>query len=252
MPRKKNEDTSKSEITTSNAVRFLNAYNKIDHTLRTVYDLKRSLNYSEVIRKTVQLNSVVRKFEDDLIDFGRLRNAIVHKGDSNFVIAEPHEKVVEKMEHIATLISTPPLALNKIATHEVLCIDYSISIAEAMQLMSRSGYSNLPVYKNQKLLGVLNGQRLINILGFKLEDGLNLDEFIKTTAVCDIIESLENTKYYVVEDESLTLERALNLFENNKKLLLILITQKGDGDYPPAGIITNSDVIDIQKVLDSY
>lgn len=253
MARKKKEDTKAEELKQiENATRFLNAYNKIDHTLRIVYDLKRSLNFSEVIRKTVQLNSVVRKYEDDLIDYGRLRNAIVHKGNSNFVIAEPHIKVVEAMEHIATLIATPPLALNKIATHEVLCIDNNITIAEAMQLMSRSGYSNLPVYNNRKLVGVLNGQRLINILGFKVEDGLNLEEFVKNTSVCDILESMENTKYYVVENEDLTLERALSLFETNRKLLLILITKSGDGDYPPVGIITNSDVIDIQKVLDSY
>ena len=62
----------------SNANRFIAAYNSIDSSLRSIYNLKRSLNFSEVIRKTVLLNSVVRKYEDDLIDYGRLRNAIVH------------------------------------------------------------------------------------------------------------------------------------------------------------------------------
>lgn len=236
----------------SNATRFLNAYNNIDQQLRTLYDLKRSLNFSEVIRKTVQLNSVVRKYEDDLIDYARLRNAIVHKGSNTFVIAEPHEKVVEEMEHIASLISTPPLAYDKIATHEVLCIDEDISIAEAMQIMSRSDYSNLPVYHNKTLLGVLNGQRLVNALGYKLEDNINLDDYLKNTQVKDIVAEMGETTYYIVEDEDLTLERALDLFEKNKKLLVILITKKGGGAYPPLGIITNSDIIDIQKVLDNY
>ena len=236
----------------SNAGRFLNAYNKIDQTLRAVYDLKRSLNFSEVIRKTVQYNAVVRKFEDDLIDYGRLRNAIVHKGGANFVIAEPHVSVVEKMEHIAALISTPPRAYDKVATREVLCIDHNITLGEAMQLMSRSGYSNLPIYEDKKLVGVLNGQRLVNVLGFKLEEGLNLQDYVNSTRVCDIIDELENSKYYVVENEELTLEKALNLFETNRKLLAILITKKGDGVYPPTGIITNSDVIEMQRVLDSY
>lgn len=236
----------------SNAGRFLSAYNKIDQTLRVVYDLKRSLNFSEVIRKTVQLNSIVRKFEDDLIDYGRLRNAIVHKGRANFVIAEPHIDVVEKLEHIANLIATPPLAYDKIATHEVLCVDSELSLSEAMQLMSRSGYSNLPVYKDKTLIGVLNGQKLVNILGFKLEDRFDLEEYVENTKVKDIIQELENSSYYAVESEDLTLERALNLFESNRKLLAILITKDGDGSYPPIGIITNSDIIDMQKVLDNY
>lgn len=242
----------KQEDSGSNAGRFLSAYNKIDQTLRVVYNLKRSLNFSEVIRKTVQLNSVVRKFEEDLIDYGRLRNAIVHKGRANFVIAEPHLEVVEKLEHIANLIATPPLAYDKIATHEVLCVDADLSLSEAMQLMSRSGYSNLPVYKDKTLMGVLNGQKLVNILGFKLEDRIDLEEYVETTKVRDIIQELENSSYYAVEDEKLTLEQALNLFETNRKLLAILITKDGDGSYPPIGIITNSDIIDMQKVLDNY
>ena len=156
------------------------------------------------------------------------------------------------MEHIASLISTPPLAYDKIATHEVLCIDEDISIAEAMQIMSRSDYSNLPIYQEKTLLGVLNGQRLINILGYRLEDNVDLEDYVKNTKVKDIVKELGETTYYTVEDEDLTLERALDLFENNKKLLVILITKKGSGAYPPMGIITNADVIDIQKVLDNY
>ena len=247
-----NSEETKKIKSVSNATRFLSAYNQIDQTLRSVYDLKRSLNFSEVIRKTVQLNSIVRKFEDDLIDYGRLRNAIVHKGSSNFVIAEPHEKVVEKMEHIATLISTPPLAYNKIATHEVLCIDHNITLAEAMQLMSRSDFSNLPVYKGKNLLGILNGQRLINLLGFKLEDEISLQEYVEKTKVADVMREIGDTNYFVVESEQLTLEHALDMFEQNRKLLVILITKDGSGSYPPMGIITNADIIKMQKVLDNY
>lgn len=242
----------KESKTISNAGRFITAYNKIDQSLRAIYDLKRSLNFSEVIRKTVQLNSVVRKFEDELIDFGRLRNAIVHKGGSNYVIAEPHIEVVEKMEHIANLISTPPLAYDEISTKEVLCVDSNVSISEAMQLMSRSGYSNLPIYKDKELKGILNGQRLINILGFKLEDNIDIKEYVEKTTLKDILQDLAKTEYYELADSNLTLERALDLFERNRKLLVILITKDGQGGYPPLGIITISDIIDIQKVLDLY
>ena len=75
---------------------------------------------------------------------------------------------------------------------------------------------------------------------------------MQKTKVKDIIAELENASYYAVEGEDLTLEHALTLFENNRKLLAILITKDGKGGYPPLGIITNSDVIDMQKVLDNY
>ncbi|MBQ7798813.1 MAG: CBS domain-containing protein [Clostridia bacterium] len=236
----------------SNANRFIAAYNAIDSSLRSIYNLKRSLNFSEVIRKTVLLNSVVRKYEDDLIDYGRLRNAIVHKGNSNFVIAEPHEDVVEKMEGIATLISTPPLAYDKISTHEVLCVNGEDILSTAIKLMARSGYSNLPVYTDNKLVGVLNGQRLMDIIGRHLVAGENIQKFIDRVTVGDIIEELANVQYYCLADEKITIEQVMNLFETNNKLLIVLITRAGTGDYPPLGIITKDDVIKMQKVLDVY
>lgn len=236
----------------SNANRFIAAYNSIDASLRSIYSLKRSLNFSEVIRKTVLLNSVVRKYEDDLIDYGRLRNAIVHKGNSNFVIAEPHVEVVEKMEGIARLIATPPLAYDKISTHEVLCVKVDDILSNAIKLMARSGYSNLPVYTNNKLVGVLNGQRLMDVIGRHLLNGENIQKFVDRVTVGDIVEELANVQYYCLADEKITIEQVMNLFENNNKLLIVLITRGGTDEYPPLGIITKDDVIKMQKVLDVY
>ena len=69
----------------SNATRFIDAYNKIDYALRVQHNFKRSLSFSDMIRKAVVQNHIVRKYEDDLIDFGRLRNAIVHKSNDKFL-----------------------------------------------------------------------------------------------------------------------------------------------------------------------
>ena len=92
--------------TPSNATRFVNAYNQIDYSLRTQYNFKRSMNFSDLIRRSVLVNHVVRKYEDDLIDYGRLRNAIIHRSNDNITIAEPHDSVVENIEKIAKQFAT--------------------------------------------------------------------------------------------------------------------------------------------------
>ena len=112
----------------TNAERFIMAYNQIDYALRSIYGFKRSLSYADLIRKAVPLNSVVRKYEDELIDYGRLRKSIVHKTNPNYVIAEPHIEVVEDFEKIAKIICTPPLALNRVCKREVLTCDSDISL----------------------------------------------------------------------------------------------------------------------------
>ena len=209
----------------SNAERFIIAYNNIDYGLRTIYNFKRSMSFSDVVRRSVVLNSVVRKYEEDLIDFGRLRNAIIHQGNSKYVIAEPHDDIVEKIEKLAELITEPPLAVDRIGNAEVITINYDMKVGKAIELIYRTGYSNLPTYEGEKLIGVINGRKLINVLGERIGAGINIQEFIEEVTVKDIISYMGDDYYYMLADEKLTIDTAMNYFENNRKLLIILISK---------------------------
>ena len=209
----------------SNAERFLTAYNNIDYGLRSIYGFKRSMTYSDVVRRSVVLNSVVRKYEDDLIDFGRLRNAIIHQGNHKYIIAEPHDDIVEMIERLADLITEPPLAIDTVGNKEVLVINHDMKVANAMELIYRTGYSNLPTYNGEKLIGILNGRKLINVLGEKVGLGINLETFIQETTVAEILPSMGEDYYFMLADQKLTIDNAMNYFENNRKLLIILITK---------------------------
>ncbi len=236
----------------TNSDRFIAAYNQIDYSLRTIYDFKRSMSFSDIIRRSVVLNSVVRKYEEDLIDFGRLRNAIIHNGNSKYTIAEPHDDVVMKIERLAELISEPPVAIDRVGNKEVITINSEMNIAFAMELMSRTGYSNLPTYDGEKLIGILNGRKLINILGQKVGKKINLQDFIDKTTVGEIMESMGDDYYFMLADEDLTIDSAMNYFENNRKLLIILITKNGRDNGKPLCIISSADIIDMKKILDVY
>ena len=236
----------------TNADRFIAAYNQIDYSLRTIYDFKRSMSFSDVVRRSVVLNAVVRKYEEDLIDYGRLRNAIIHNGNRKYVIAEPHDDVVVKIEKLAELISEPPLAIDRVGNREVITINQDMSIGKAMELMARTGYANLPTYEGEKLIGILNGRKLINILGNKLAEGMNLQDFVENSNVGTIIQDMGDDYYFMLADEDLTIDAAMNYFENNRKLLIILITKSGKDTSRPIGIISSADIIDMKKILDVY
>lgn len=236
----------------NNAERFLKAYNTLDHSLRTQYNFKRSMAFSDIIRRSVLLNSVVRKYEDDLIDYGRLRNAIVHSGNNEEIIAEPHTNVVEKFERIAKLVSTPPKAVDSICRKDVLCVSANDKLKKVIELISKSGYSNLPVYQGDKLVGIANGQRLIDCLGKVIANGKNLDDFCEKVLIGDIVSSQIFDTYYAIENADITLEQVLNLFYRNRKMLVILITKNGSDTERPIGIISVADIMDINNVLENY
>lgn len=236
----------------SNADRFITAYNKIDYSLRTIYDFKRSMSFSDVVRRSVVLNSVVRKYEEDLIDFGRLRNAIIHQGNSKYIIAEPHDDIVEKIEKLAYLISEPPIAIDRVGNKEVITINYNMKLKMAIELIYRTGYSNLPVYNGEKLIGVINGRKLINVIGQRLCEDVNIQEYVETITVEEILAEMGDDYYFILASEKLTIDEAMNFFENNRKLLIILITKDGKDTSKPLKIISAADIIDMKKILDVY
>lgn len=233
------------------AERFIEAFNNIDYSLRTRYSLNRSMSFSDLIRKSVVLNYIVRKYEDELIDYSRLRNAIVHQSAPDKAIAEPHLDVVEKIEKIDRLISTPPRAIDTVSRRDVLCVAHDETIENVIKLIASSGYSNIPVFKGDDLEGVANGRKLLDYFGQHLIMGGEPKAFLKQT-IESMIMSLNDSSYFVIKDESITVEDALKVFHDNSRMLAVLITKNGNEREKPLGIITSADVMKMNKILEDY
>ena len=233
------------------AERFIEAFNNIDYSLRTRYGLNRSMSFSDLIRKSVVLNYIVRKYEDELIDYSRLRNAIVHQSSPDRTIAEPHLDVVEKIEKIDRLINTPPRAIDTVSRRDILCVDHNESIENVIKLIASSGYSNIPVFKDGGVEGIANGQRILDLMGQILISGGDVKVFLKQT-IETVITSLFGSVYYVLKDENITVEDALKVFHDNSKMLAILITKSGKEKEKPIGIITGADIMKMNKILEDY
>lgn len=236
--------------TTTNARRFIEAYNKIDHAIRAQYDFRRSIPFSDMIRKTASLNSIVRKYEDDLIDFGRLRNAIIHGSDDSQIIAEPHEHVVLEMEKITRLITTPPNALQTVASRNVLTGRADDNILSIIKLLSSSHYSNIPIYRSELLIGIANNGRVLEFLGEAILHGANLEEVVQDTPISKVVE--KNGVNFEVMPAKSGVDQVLEKFYYNRKLMVVVITGNGRPNEKPLGIITPSDVIEMNSILDNF
>ena len=236
----------------TNARRFIDAFNQIDYAIRVQHNFKRSMGFSDMIRRASSMNHIVRKYEDDLIDFGRLRNAIIHGSNSDIIIAEPHEDIVEKIESLAKLITTPPKVLDVLNEKEVFTVNYDMPIKAVIEKISSTQYSNLPIYKNGELIGVANGQRILDALGKYLLSHDSLDDFIQNTTIDAIVNSQVDNNYYTVLPSDVTVDRILEEFLKNRKLLAIIITKTGTMNEPPLAIITSTDYMELNKILENY
>ena len=238
--------------TQTNAKRFVNAFNQIDYALRVQHNFKRSMGFSDMVRRAVSVNHIVRKYEEDLIDYGRLRNAIVHSSNPDEVIAEPHEDVVEKIEGLAHLITTPPKVTDVLAEKVVFTVNFDVTIKDVIMRMTSTKYSNIPIYKNGELIGVANGQKILNILGEQLLNGESADQYLSNHTIEEIASLTNENNYYLVMPEDATVDHILAEFLANRKLLAVILTKTGTMNEPPIAIITSSDYMELNKVLENY
>lgn len=236
----------------SSAKRFINAYNQIDYALRVQHNFKRSMGFSDMIRRAVSENHIVRKYEDDLITFGRLRNAIIHGSNDEVLIAEPHIDVVEKIEHLERLITTPPKALDVLSEKEVFTVNFDVKLKDVIKKISQSKFSNLPVYKNGELIGVANGQKILNAIGEHLLTSEEVDKYLNETKIEDIVNISTENNYYSVLPSTTTVDRVLAEFLANRKLLAIIVTKTGTMHEVPLAIITSTDYMMLNKILENY
>ena len=236
----------------SRARRFINCYNSIDQALRTQLDMSKSISYTEAIRKASRTNGIVKKYEDDLIDYGRLRNAIVHSADSTQVIAEPNEDVVQQFEKICSLICSPPLAVDTVCNKNFASLDSHVILKDVIEYIYQSGYSSIPIYRDNMLIGVANATKITRLLGKKIYQKYDINEYIEKTTIETALKDLVEDNYYTITNEKTTLDKILTLFAENRKLLLIVITKSGSLLERPIGIVTAGDIMEINKILDNY
>lgn len=235
-----------------NATRFINAYNKIDNCLRSVYNFSPSMSFADMIRRCADKSYIVRANEQLLIDFSRLRNAIVHKSTVEMVIAQPHDNVTIQIEQLASLICAPPTALSLFGSRKVTTMPADIKLKDAIKLITDTHYSNIPVYKGNHLKGILNNKIIVDRIGAQIAKGRSVDEYLeRETAEGALDESYFGT-YYRLCPSGVTIDEVVELFSQHRKLLAVLITQDGLRNQKPMCIITTYDLAKIYNVLDDY
>jgi len=234
----------------TNSERFIAAYNRLDKTIRDIYNFKPALTFSDLIRKSSEVNYVIKKHEDDLIDYGRLRNSIVHRSGEQ-TIAEPHDDVVEKMEQIVRLVTTPPLAMQTIVNRSVFIADGEVPFYKVLVEMHKNGFSNVPIYLGETLVGVLNRKMIVDALGEAIFNQKDVDDFMQNRIV-DCLSVLDTNNHYEVVSSTVTIDNILYMFQQNRHLSTIIITPNGKYNEKPVGIVVTADIIDIQAILDNY
>ena len=230
-----------------NSERYLQAFNSIEKHLRKKTQIDRRDSFYQLVEIASNMMPEVRRYKNDLKEYGDLRNAIIHERTDSHVIAEPNIKAVESIEIIKNIIQKPPKVI-PLFQCSVLYFDVNDSIGTVLKKMTKEAFSQIPIVSNGKFKALLTNNTISRWLGSNVdEDIFSLQE----TKIGEVLKFTEDRENYLFIVKNTTLFEVIERFSNfelvTKKLEALLITHSGKQHEKIIGIIT---VSDLPKLLD--
>lgn len=138
-----------------NSDRFLTAFSRIEQSMKDIIEAKEHMSFFKLVDKAKRKHPLIRRYEDDLREYADLRNAIVHhRTSTEFVIAEPHDEVVELIEKIDNTLSTP-ITVGEMFKRNVQVFQVTDTLSQALKIIRDRHFTQLPVYDGDKFQGLL-------------------------------------------------------------------------------------------------
>lgn len=229
--------------------RFETAFNRIHNRLKTAAEKAESDAFMELLHVSARNHASVRAHLDELKQYAKLRNAIVHqKTEANYYIAQPHTEIVERIEHIDEILAEPAEAMS-IASSPVHIVESDTPLVQVLEMIRDHKLNEYPVYDKGQCKGLLTGREILKWMANTHTEG-KID--ISSIQVKDILP--EKNEYIIsfvnreanIFDIEYTFEEHQSL---NKKLEAVLITPEGGSDELPVGIITSWDLTKNNDVI---
>ena len=172
----------------------------------------------------------------------------MHESKKNKIIAEPCSEITKLICHVADLLSSPP-KLSALKDKNVTGIDADATLADAFVRIAQTNYSNLPVYRGGRMLGVLNNRRVVRVVGQALERGENVGDVLQTLCA-DVLHEDDMFRFYKVLGKENTVQEAIDAFEENRKLLAVLVTPSGYVGDKIVNLLTSADIPQLIRMLE--
>lgn len=230
---------------------FLQTFIDLEHWLRQRAEVGRGHAFSSVVDRLSRTDPAVRRYKDDLREFAELRNAIVHERGGGFVIAEPNDWVLERIESVRDALLAPPGLLPGFQVEVSRCAVHD-PIGAAVTEMRDGDFSQLPVIDEGRTVALLTAKTICRWLG--AESGNDLVSLLETR-VEEVLEHREggaDEEHYRLLDRAASAQDALTVFEEfagrGRDLDAILISHSGRAEEKLLGIVT---IHDFPRILES-
>lgn len=231
----------------SNADEYKAEFNKLEQLLKKRADKYSEDSLSSVVSYLVRTrhDRIVRQFERDIRQFIELRNAIIHQSTGR-AIAEPYEETVSSLKKLIANIEHPRTSWD-IATKKLLTIGPDDRLSSVISIMSQNGVTSLPIVEDREVIGFVSEGTIVRMLDRSFEEGGGalVEEALVKDIDYDQPYGNESDLYKYVGRYATVydIEDAFNAaISDGKRLLAVIVSDTGDNNSTPIGIITAWDL----------
>ena len=208
--------------------------------------------FTDLVKRCSDRNITVRRYENELIDYGKLRNAIVHRaGGEELFIANPSDDVVDTLEYIERQLCRPPLVTDVFKCKKISAVFADKPLLTAVQTFGSSEKKTLVVYDHGNMVGVLNSYYLYRLLAEQAQKGENLTAYLQNTP-CGAVLDAALLSRYALFDAAATVFDVFEAFEKRKDLYAVIVTEHGIVGEKVLLLLTPSDFPAINRYLEAY
>lgn len=230
-----------------NSDHYLASFNTIDKYLRGIIKAPNYISFYRAVDISSETNAAVRRYKDDLREFANLRNAIVHeKTDVTYVIAEPHDATVERIQFIQNEVCKPQSVI-PLFKREVTKFTVDDTLVDLLKTIKKYNYTQFPIYDANHFVGLLTENGITRWLTQGVDDSVISLSEIKLS---DVFQFEREKNNFVFISEETDIYETREIFKNmldrsGPKLDAVLITHYGKQNEELLGIITAWDMINI-------
>jgi len=231
-----------------NTSKFNELYQRFEARLKKIAGVSDKTDIYGVINLAGERNVIVEKNKRIINDLVALRNVLFHCDRKKYI--KMNDIALESVENLLDLLDNPPKVIDRFKA-DVYRVDLNDRVDEVVFRMKEKNYTHIPVYDDDKFVGVFTETSLLDWLAGNIKNG---EADFRKTQMKDINKQYLHTQnngykfvapsFNVFEVQS-EFEKAIN---DKKRLGVIFITDSGKQDGKIVGIITAWDLPKIKNL----
>ena len=222
------------------ADKYIKIFNEIENYLRKSLNEPNGTRFIDLLNLSKNNgNHVIKRYDSELKEHGKLRNNIAHKNGTEY-FATPTDIAITHLDSIKNHL-IKPRKVKDFIKNTPYTLEADTNLNDVLNLMHKNDFSQFPIYKERKYIGVLSTNTISRWLSSsKSEDGEIIKELNKVKAE-DVLKYNESSDEAIFIQEKITVYEFLSKVEENMNNHIWIMTLNGKRDQKPLRLVTPYD-----------